>query len=173
LFYAADFTFSRSRRSELHTLREVSLVETHSLLRQDLGRLEQACYCAALVEVATETDTPLPAIFELMRGLLKHVSTRPTGPQTVLAFELKLLDELGLKPDLEQTSLNPGARQIVAALTRSDWPITARLKLSATQETDLGRFLHGFLLYHLGRIPRGRVRALVAFGPDLPNRPTT
>ena len=30
LFYLADFSFSRSRRSELHTLREVSLRETHS-----------------------------------------------------------------------------------------------------------------------------------------------
>ena len=29
LFYHADFTFSRSRRSDLHTLREVSLRETH------------------------------------------------------------------------------------------------------------------------------------------------
>ena len=32
LFYLADFSFSRSRRSELHTLREVSLRETHSAL---------------------------------------------------------------------------------------------------------------------------------------------
>jgi len=36
-FYRADFSFSRSRRSELHTLREVSLRETHPALRQDLG----------------------------------------------------------------------------------------------------------------------------------------
>ena len=60
LFYLADFSFSRSRRSELHTLREVSLRETHSGLREDLGLLQQASYCAALVEQATETETPLP-----------------------------------------------------------------------------------------------------------------
>jgi len=39
LFYRADFSFSRSRRSDLHTLREISLRETHSALRQDLRRL--------------------------------------------------------------------------------------------------------------------------------------
>src|SRR5467141_2442611 len=66
LFYEGDFTFSRSRRSELHTLREVSLRETHASLRQELGLLQQASYCAALVEQATETETPIPAIFDLM-----------------------------------------------------------------------------------------------------------
>ena len=33
LFYLADLSFSRSRRSELHTLREVVLRKTHSALR--------------------------------------------------------------------------------------------------------------------------------------------
>ena len=34
LFYLADFSFSRSRRSDLHMLREVSLREMHGALRQ-------------------------------------------------------------------------------------------------------------------------------------------
>ena len=33
LFYLVDFSFSRSRRSDLHTLREVSLRETHGEIR--------------------------------------------------------------------------------------------------------------------------------------------
>ena len=66
LFYRADFSFVRSRRSELHTLREVQLRETHARLRQDLGLLQQASYAAALVEQTTETDTPLPRVFELV-----------------------------------------------------------------------------------------------------------
>src|SRR6266699_975462 len=47
LFYLADFSFSRSPRSELHNLREVSLRETHSSLRRELALLQQAAYCAA------------------------------------------------------------------------------------------------------------------------------
>src|SRR5256714_9293595 len=70
LFYLADFSFSRSRRSDLHNLREVSLKETHSFLRKELGYLQQAAYCAALIEQATEAETPLNSIFELMRGFL-------------------------------------------------------------------------------------------------------
>src|SRR6185503_10810022 len=47
LFYLADFSFTRSRRSELHTLREVSLRETHATLRRELACLRQAAYAAA------------------------------------------------------------------------------------------------------------------------------
>src|ERR1051325_5256172 len=111
LFYLADFSFIRSR-TELHLLREVNVRETHSSLRQELGRLQQAAYCAMLIEQTTETETPLPAIFELMTRVLGHLSACAPEPQTIFAFELKLLDELGLKPDLQQSKLNPGARQL-------------------------------------------------------------
>src|SRR6266496_3831868 len=180
LFYAADFSFSRSRRSELHTLREVNLRETHSGLREDLGQLQQACYCANLVEQATEMETPMPGVFELMTGLLAHLTTEggvksiklqtsslspesvrgpeapSSKPQTIFAFELKLLTDLGLKPDLEESRLNPGTKQIVKALTESDWPMMARLKLSEAQIKEVDQFLNGFLVYHLGRVPKGR-----------------
>jgi DNA repair protein RecO (recombination protein O) len=160
LFYRADFSFSRSRRSELHNLREVSLRETHSVLRQELGYLQQASYCAALVEQATETDTPLPLVFDLMMDFLNHLPTRSPEPQTLFAFELKMLNELGLRPDLAKSKLNPGTKQLVQAFTESDWPRTARLKPSAAQIKELNQFLHGFLIFHLGKIPKGRNAAL-------------
>ena len=70
LFYLADFSFSRSRGSDLHTLREASLREMHGAIREDILKLSQAAYATALVEQATETETPLPAVFELLRGFL-------------------------------------------------------------------------------------------------------
>jgi DNA repair protein RecO (recombination protein O) len=160
LFYLADFSFVRSRRSELHTLREVSLRETHPALRHDLAYLQQASYCAALVEEATETETPLPAVFELMRDFLAVLPVRPAQPQTVLAFELKLLNELGLRPDVAQSRLTPGAKEIVRTLANVHWEALARLSLSPAQETELRSFLHGFLMFHLERIPRSREAAL-------------
>ena len=160
LFYLADFSFSRSRRSELHTLREVSLRQTHSGLRQDLGLLQQACYGAALVELATEMETPLAGVFELMIGLIGQLLAQQLQATTIFAFELKLLTNLGLKPELEKSNLNPGTRQLVKALTEQDWPVVARLKPTAAQAAELGRFLHGFLIYHLGRIPKGRDAAV-------------
>src|SRR5437867_255276 len=96
LFYRADFIFGRSRRSELHTLREVSLRETHPFLRKELGRLQQASYCSALIEQATESATPIPAIFDLLADFLNHLNAESLAPHTVFALEIKLLNELGL-----------------------------------------------------------------------------
>lgn len=156
LFYLVDFSFSRSRRSELHTLREVSLRETYPALRHDLARLQQACYCAALLEQTTEPETPLPVPFQLLRGLLAALPLSPARPQTVFAFELKLLDELGLQPDPARSRLSPGGIEIVRQLRQGQWPVISSLRLSPAQVNELHRFLHGFLIFHLGKIPGGR-----------------
>jgi DNA repair protein RecO (recombination protein O) len=160
LFYLADFSFSRSRQSDLHTLREISFRETHRALRQDIQRLNRAAYAASLVEQTTETGTPLPGIFELMNGFLGCLCRQQSAPQIVLAFELKLLHELGLKPDLEETKLTPGAKQIVRALMQNGWAACSRLKLTPAQAGELRQFLHGFLIFHLGCLPKGRTTAL-------------
>src|SRR5882672_9109881 len=87
LFYEADFSFSRSRRSELHTLREAVLRETHVALRNDLAYLQQASYCVALIAPTTETETPLPEIHGLFAGFLKSLPHQPPRPRTIFAFE--------------------------------------------------------------------------------------
>jgi DNA repair protein RecO (recombination protein O) len=161
LFYVVDFSFSRSRRSDLHVLREVVLRELHAALRQDLLRLRRATYAAGLVEQATETETPLPAIFNLMLGFLDHLCRQSAGPQAVFAFELKLLRELGLEPDWRKTRLSAGAKKIGQALAQNSWPAIARLKPTQAQITELREFLHGFLIFHLGRLPKGRAPAAV------------
>src|ERR1700677_1300313 len=158
LFYLADFSFQRSRRSELHTLREVSLRETHAVIRQELEYLQQASYCAALIEQTTEMETPIAEIYSLFGNFLKHLSRHPPQPQTLFAFEIKLLSELGLQPDLEKDKLSPDLKQILRILLVSEWPALARLKLSKPQVTGLRQYLHGFLIYHLGKIPHTRSR---------------
>jgi len=160
LFYLADFSFSRSRRSELHALREVNLLDTHKFLREELVYLQQAAYCAALLEQTTETDTPLPGVFELLDGLLRHLPSQPAQPRTIFAFELKLLSELGLDPDLESGSLGQDTRQLIKALKQSGWAELAKLKATKSQVKELSKFLTGFLIFHLGKIPKGRVSAL-------------
>ncbi len=160
LFYTADFSFSRSRSSDLHNLREVNLIGTHAAIRNDLARLQQAAYAAAFIEHSTESETPLPEIYGLMMDFLTWLCAQPTRPQNILALELKLLCELGMEPDLIQTSLTPGAKKIATALRENSWTETARLKLSAAQVEELEQWLQGFLIFHLGRLPRGRAAAL-------------
>ncbi len=156
LFYAADFSFQRSRRSELHNLREVVLRETNESLRKEIAYLQQASYCAALIEQTTETETPLGNIFQLMSDFLTHLPSRPPQPLTIFTFEMKLLNELGLNPDLAEAKLSEGSKQILQKFVELDWRNLLRLKLSQAQETEIRQFLHGFLIFHLGKIPKGR-----------------
>lgn len=160
LFYAADFSFSRSLSSDLHNLREVSLREAHGAIRQDILKLQQAAYAAHFIEQATETETPLPEIFELAAGFLDLLCHQKPQPQNIFALELKLLRELGLEPDFGEARLTAGMKKIVPALLEGNWTEGARLKLSAAQSSELRQWLHGFLIFHLGRLPKGRASAL-------------
>ena len=160
LFYVADFSFSRSRSSDLHSLREVKLHETHGAIRGDIAKLQQAAYATGFVEQATETETPLPEIYALTRSFLKSLCEQPPQPQNIFAFELKLLRELGQEPDLDETHLTPGAKKIATGLLEGDWNHAARLKLTGEQNRELRQWLHGFLTFNLSKLPRGRNAAL-------------
>lgn len=160
LFYFCDFNFYRSRRSELHILKEVSVRDTHFVLRTDIVRLQQASYCAALIEQTTETETPVPGIFNLFAGLLVYLCVHPPTMQAVFAFELKLLRELGLEPNPQKVRLSAGARQVLNYLLECDWSELGQLRLTDAQTTELRQFLHGFLIYQFGKLPDGRAAAL-------------
>jgi len=160
LFYEADFSFNRSRRSDLHVLRETSLCKTHATLRADLLKLRQATYAATFIEQVTETETPLPGIYELMNRFLNCLDRGRAAPQMIFAFELKLLGAIGLQPNWGKTGLVVGTQKIAAALAQSDWAARLRLKLTRAQTDELRQFLHGFLIFHLGRLPKSRAGAL-------------
>src|SRR5688500_4547624 len=86
LFYEADFSFARSRRSDLHNLREVSVRNANTALRQEMERLRQASYFAVLLEKSTELEAPVPELHELLRKALDSLADQPTNPETVFAF---------------------------------------------------------------------------------------
>ena len=77
LFYLTDLSFARSSRSALHTLRETRLLESHAGLRSELIYLQQASYCAALIEQTAEPEAPMPAVFESFCGLLEQLPKHP------------------------------------------------------------------------------------------------
>lgn len=160
LFYTANFSFNRSRSSELHNLREVKLDETHAVIRSNLGRLGQAAYAVSFIEQATETETPVPEIHHLLQNFLRWLCQSEPTLQNVLGLELKLLRELGMEPDLDAASLAAGTRKIIRVLMESDWAESARLKLSAGQFEEIRQWLHGFLILNLGKLPCGRAMAL-------------
>ncbi len=160
LFYLAELSFQRSRRSELHILREVKLKDSHPALREDLSSLRQASYCASLIEQTTEIEAPLPLVFEQFTKLVRALPAQPPGPQAIFAFETKMLAELGLTPNLAEARVSEGSRQILARFGQLEWPAIFRLRLSDGQIAEIGQFLFRFLTYHVGKVPRGRAAAM-------------
>jgi len=96
----------------------------------------------------------------LLSGLLRHLPAQPAQPRTIFAFELKLLSELGLDPDLKSLGLKPETKNLILALRETDWSELVNLKANKSQATELSRFLYGFLVFHLGKLPKGRGTAL-------------
>ena len=160
LFFLADFSFARSRRGELHNLREVNVREFFPALRRELAAVRHASYFAHLVEQTTETETPLPGIFSLLQAALEWLATHPPQVASVFAFELKLLRELGLQPDISSSRLHPGTREMLGRVLESDWAWLERLRWSEEQRREAREYLGEFLAQHLGRIPASRAGAL-------------
>ncbi len=164
LFFEADFSFARSQRSELHTLREVGVRDMRNGLRTDFGYVTQASYAVAFVEQVTETETPLPEVHELLTGFLAHLPKQPPQPRSVYAFELKLLGSQGLEPDLETTAFSRSAKSLMRELTELDWTELPALRATANDVQAVRQFLHGYLIYHCQRLPKGRAEALAVTG---------
>jgi len=160
LFVSADLSVVRSTRSTLHTLREVVVSRRREALARDLRPLSMAAYAVHAIELATEPDTPVPEIYDLMTAFLDHLVEHPPAARSLLAFELKLLACLGLEPDPAESSLPPVARELLMALLDADWMDLPGLKADPAVARFIGPYLHGFIIHHLGRLPKGRAEAL-------------
>jgi len=97
LFYECEIQWSRSRRSELHTLREVGLRAAHEALRADYRLVALASYFVELVELVTEADHPVPEIFDLLQRALRHVNVHAGSRRALEHFERELARVLGIQ----------------------------------------------------------------------------
>jgi DNA repair protein RecO (recombination protein O) len=103
LFYHAEITIRRSRRSELHTLAEMNLVETFPGLRTQYRRIQVAAYFVELLEIVTELESPVPELHDLMIRALGYLDANAPDRRAVHHFERELVRLLGfgrLEPDL-------------------------------------------------------------------------
>jgi DNA repair protein RecO (recombination protein O) len=157
LFYRARFSFQRSSRTDLHTLREVQVESTIECVRSDLKKLWQASYLAHLIELVTEPDTPVPEIFSIFESFVACLPDFE-GPTLVLSFEAKLLDLLGLAPVTNR--LNPGCGRIFEILGEFNPVKLKTLRISNEQLADLRLFLGHEIGSQWGRLPQGRNEAL-------------
>jgi len=137
LFFEAEIQFVRSRRSELHILREVTLRNAHEALRLDYDRLALASYFVELAELVTEIDHPAPELFDLLRRAFRHVSTTAASARALLHFEAELTRSLGIQG---QPGVTPGAalRQVYHHLPSGRLELLKRLQRQSSKQPIAG-----------------------------------
>ena len=156
--FEAEFSFIRSRRSQLHILKEVQLTNVHRFLRTDLHSVAQAAYFTVLIEQATEAETPLGEIVELFTEAVETVEKQSAAPALVLAFELRLLAILGSAGVARH--LSPEASLVREALAVVPWEAVTRIPLDSRIAKELAQQNGREIGALLGKIPKQRASLL-------------
>lgn len=103
LFFNAEILLARSRKSELHILKEVALRNPFEGLRENYRRTQLAAYCVELIELVTEPEHPVPELYALLLRALTYLSTGEANKRALLHFESELVRLLGIHGQPEVT----------------------------------------------------------------------
>ena len=105
LFFEAEISIVRSRKSDLHTLTEVVLKNPFAGIRSHYLRMQTAAYFVELIEICTERDHREPELFGLLRRAFGYLDANDPTARAVTHFETELAriagvhDETTLRAD--------------------------------------------------------------------------
>jgi len=90
LFFEAEISIVRSRKSDLHTLTEVVLKNPFAGIRSNYLRTQTAAYFVELIEICTERDHREPELFGLLRRAFGYLDASDPTARAVAHFETEL-----------------------------------------------------------------------------------
>ena len=90
LFFEAEISVVRSRKSDLHTLAEVVLTNPFPGIRSNFLRTQSAAYFVELIEICTERDHREPELFDLLRRAFGYLNANNPTIRAVAHFETEL-----------------------------------------------------------------------------------
>ena len=90
LFFEADIQIARSKKSDLHTLREVQLRNPFGGIRASYLRMQVASYFVELIEICTESDHHDAELFALLQRAFGYLSENDPTLRAVTHFETEL-----------------------------------------------------------------------------------
>ena len=160
LLFESDFTYRKNKRSNLHILREVYLKNSHTTVSSNIRSLSLLAYGTHFLEKATEPDHPMPGVYTIFSTLIEHLNCTPPEKILVYAFEIKILNELGLAPAAEDGRMHKDISQLIEKLGYLNWEEISQLKPSHEKFSKVSSLLESHIAHHLNSIPKGRVLAL-------------
>jgi len=106
LFFEAEISIVRSRKSDLHTLTEVVLKNPFAGIRSKYLRTQTAAYFVELIEICTERDHREPELFALLRRAFGYLDANNPNARAVAHFETELARITGVH-DVRRLKANP------------------------------------------------------------------
>jgi len=101
LFVRSRIQFHVSSKSgKLCRIRSVDVIEPYIDIRQDYGRLCSASYMAEQTAHCVQEADPAEGIFDLLAFCLDQLSQHKSVYGILFVFEIRLLGELGMTPEL-------------------------------------------------------------------------
>ncbi len=100
LFYETEFEIVRSRKSDLHMLRDLVVHTPRLGLRSSYAQTLAASYFVQLLDLVAEPETPIAPLHDLLVRGLDYLTDNVPDRRAVLHFETQLATSLGvLDPD--------------------------------------------------------------------------
>lgn len=97
LFFEAEISIALSRKSTLHTLREVTVIHSFPGIRTSHIRTHAAAYFVELVEICTEREHHEPEIFALLQRAFGFLDRAQPDLRAVTHFENELARITGVR----------------------------------------------------------------------------
>ncbi|MCX8237750.1 MAG: DNA repair protein RecO [Akkermansiaceae bacterium] len=96
LFLEADFEWGRNKKGELHSLREVAVLDFREELRKSYRDALVAGYFAQLLELVLELDHSEPEMCDLLKRGLGYLTREGASRRALLYYEREVARILGL-----------------------------------------------------------------------------
>ena len=96
LFHEAEIDFARSKKSDLHTLRDIEVTDHRHGIRANYSRVLAASYFVRLIEMAAEPESPIKELHHLLHRALGFLKEKAPDRRAVLFFESELTRHLGI-----------------------------------------------------------------------------
>jgi DNA repair protein RecO (recombination protein O) len=109
LFGVGEATLVERRGSDLHRLDTFHAARGFPHLASDLAKVAHGGYACELVLGLSPPGQPEPAVFDLLLSLFTLYEAGPARAETLRVFELRLLEAVGLRPQLDVCASCGGA----------------------------------------------------------------
>ncbi len=97
--------YKRRKGGDLHQITHADTVDMFYEVREDLEKLAYACYFVELIDELVETEEAHPEIFTLLHESILFLNSGASVKRAARIFEVKLLELLGLVPEIQACAI--------------------------------------------------------------------